>query len=302
MTNTNSISEAYDHCRVIAQNHYENFPVASFLIPAKLRKHVYAVYAFARHADDLSDEKHDREGLVQWKIRLHESVNGSAQHPIFIALSDTIHQFDLPLELFDRLLAAFEQDLDKNRFKDFDELFAYCENSANPVGRIVLLLNGYRKEELFGYSDHICTALQLTNFWQDVRIDIQKNRIYLPQDYMEKHHVTEEQIRNGIFDDRFRRLMISLVEEARQLFGKGMPIVENVAGRLRWELKFTIMGGLTILDRIAKINYNVLQNRPALNKLHWAGIAFNILSYRKLRFTPGKAPELNLERNRNAIL
>lgn len=287
---------------MIAQNHYENFPVASFLIPAKLRKHVYAVYAFARHADDLSDEKHDREGLVQWKIRLHESVNGSAQHPIFIALSDTIHQFDLPLELFDRLLAAFEQDLDKNRFKDFDELFAYCENSANPVGRIVLLLNGYRKEELFGYSDHICTALQLTNFWQDVRIDIQKNRIYLPQDYMEKHHVTEEQIRNGIFDDRFRRLMISLVEEARQLFGKGMPIVENVAGRLRWELKFTIMGGLTILDRIAKINYNVLQNRPALNKLHWAGIAFNILSYRKLRFTPGKAPELNLERNRNAIL
>ncbi len=280
MNNTRTIAEAYNHCRLITKSHYENFPVASFLIPIKLRKHIYAIYAFARHADDLSDEKQDRDGLLQWRALLHQSVEDKAAHPIFIALSDTIKKFDLPVALFDKLIFAFQQDLDKNRFENFDELFAYCENSANPVGRIILLLNGYKSDDLFQHSDYICTALQLTNFWQDVSIDVRKNRIYIPGDYMARHQVTETQIEKAIFNDDFKRLMISLIDKTKDLFRNGLPLLEKVSGRLKWELRFTIEGGLALLNKIADTNYNVLQIRPKLNKLDWTKITLNLLTQR----------------------
>lgn len=276
MTRDNSIKEAYQHCRTIAQNHYENFPVASLLIPAWLRDHIYAVYAFARHADDLSDEKHDEAALEEWNNLLHRSLEGRAEHPIFVALSDTIAKFDLPVVLFEKLISAFRQDMHKSRYQNFDELLAYCDNSANPVGHIVLYLNGYRDKELLHFSDNICTALQLTNFWQDVTIDFQKNRIYIPQDYLLQHEVTEVQIRDRVFNDEFKNLMKSLVIRTQDLFRKGAPLFGKVSGRLKWELKFTVMGGMAILNEIDSIDFNVLKARPVLNKLDWTKISLNL--------------------------
>lgn len=277
MKNDHKLIQAYQYCESITKNHYENFPVASFLIPSNLRKHVYAIYAFARHADDLSDEKQDKAGLLQWKELLHHSLDGATEHPVFIALSDTIREFNLPVELFDNLILAFLQDLEKNRYKSFDELFDYCKKSANPVGRIILYLNGNQDEELFQYSDYICTALQLTNFWQDVTVDIQKNRIYLPSDYLIRYHVTEDQIKKGTFDSNFRNLMVEMVDKTGDLFTNGISLLDKVTGRLKWELKFTVSGGMTILNKIKDINFNVLNYRPRLNKLDWAKIGLNLL-------------------------
>lgn len=276
MTKDTSIREAYQYCRLIARNHYENFPVASFLIPARLRNHIYAVYAFARHADDLSDEHQDEAGLEEWEQLLHRSMAEKPDHPIFVALSDTIHKFDLPVVLFEKLISAFRQDLHKRRYKNFEELLAYCDNSANPVGHIILYLNGYRDKELLDFSDNICTALQLTNFWQDVTIDYQKNRIYMPQDNLRRHHVTEAQIRDRVFNDEFKNLIKSLVDRTKELFMKGAPLFGRVSGRLKWELKFTTMGGIAILNKIAAIEYNVLKIRPVLNKLDWTKISLNL--------------------------
>jgi squalene synthase HpnC len=277
MNNTDEINQAYEYCQSITKNHYENFPVASILIPAELRKHVYAIYAFARHADDLSDEKYDKAGLLRWKEQLHQSLAGEVENQIFIALSDTIKKFNLPVELFDNLILAFLQDLEKSRYESFEELFGYCEKSANPVGRIILYLNDYRDKELFQYSDYICTALQLTNFWQDVKIDIQKNRIYIPGNYLSQYQVTEAQIEKGIFDNNFKNLMIQMVNKTSDLFKNGEILLKKVTGRLRWELSFTVSGGLTILNKIKNIDYNVLNYRPKLNKLDWTKIGLNLL-------------------------
>jgi len=271
------ILEAYNYCQKITKDHYENFPVASVMIPTTLRKHVYAIYAFARHADDLSDEKHDMDGLIRWRQMLHESLAEEAKHPIFVALSDTINKFNLPVELFDKLITAFQQDLEKNRFQNFDELFDYCDNSANPVGRIILRLNGYSDDVLFQYSDYICTALQLTNFWQDVKIDIKKNRIYIPEKLRVEYNVNESQIEKGDFSDNFRNLMVELVSKTSALFDKGIPLLQMVSGRLKWELKFTINGGLAILSKIRHIDYNVLRIQPLLNKLDWTKITLNLV-------------------------
>lgn len=277
MQNSSSLKEAYDYCRKITKNHYENFPVASILIPGHLRNHIYAIYAFARHADDLSDEKHDMDGLIRWRQMLHQSLTGGAMHPIFLALRDTIDKFNLPVELFDKLITAFQQDLEKNRFQDFDELYDYCGNSANPIGRIILRLNGYSDDALFQYSDYICTALQLTNFWQDVNIDTQKDRIYIPENLLLKYYVTESQIEEAEFNINFRNLMVELVNKTHDLFDKGAPLLGMIKGRLKWELKFTINGGLAILNKIRQYDYNVLAIRPALNKLDWTKIALNLL-------------------------
>jgi squalene synthase HpnC len=277
MKNSDKLIQAYQYCQSITKKHYENFPVASFLIPSDLRKHVYAIYAFARHADDLSDEKHDKNGLLQWRELLHQSIKKEAEHPIFIALSDTIQKFNLPVQLFDNLILAFLQDLEKNRYNSFDDLFSYCEKSANPVGRIILYLNDYRDDKLFQYSDDICTALQLTNFWQDVTIDFQKDRIYIPGVYLQKYDVTENQIEKRTFDDNFRNLMIQLVDKTNELFENGENLLKGVKGPLKWELKFTVTGGKTILNKIKQIDYNVLNYRPTLNKLDWVRISLNLL-------------------------
>jgi phytoene synthase len=268
-----TLEQAYRYCQEITLNHYENFPVASVLLPQNIRKHIYPVYAFARHADDLADETADRTALLEWKRLLHQSSHRKISHPIFLALSHTIRKFSLPISLFDDLISAFLQDLEKNRYANMEELLAYCRNSANPVGRIILHLHGFNDQKLFEYSDCICTALQLTNFWQDVQIDLQKNRIYIPQDFLHKYDVKEPSLFNKQYHNKVKAMLKSLIQVTRSFFARGIPLLNHIRGRLFWELKFTVLGGLEILNRIEKINYNVLQNRPALRKSDWAKIA-----------------------------
>ena len=268
------LSKAYQYCRDTTVQHYENFPVASVLLPASIRKHVYPIYAFARYADDLADEAQDKAALLDWREKLHSSLNGRASHPIFIALADTIQKFELPVELFDDLIKAFLQDLEKTQYRDTAELRQYCKCSANPVGRLILLLHGYRDDKLFQYSDNICTALQLTNFWQDVMIDIGKDRVYIPESRLARYGFSTDTIRNRRFDDTFRSMMAELVNETGQLFEQGRPLLSHVKKRLKWELKLTIMGGESILNKIKAANYDVLHFRPKLSKSSWVGLAF----------------------------
>ncbi len=268
-----TLDRAYRVCREITASHYENFPVASLLLPAKIRRHVYPIYAFARHADDLADEAGDRDALLQWREFLYLSSQETPGHPIFMALTDTMRKFDLPLSLFDDLLSAFLQDLEKNRYADLPELLEYCRYSANPVGRIILLLHGYREEQLFVYSDAICTALQLANFWQDLSIDLKKDRLYIPRSFLEAYRIDEEALFQKVSHDNFREMLKALIETTRGLFRQGLPLLRRIRGRLKWELKFTVMGGLAVLDKIEKLDYNVLQYRPALTRGDWARIA-----------------------------
>ncbi|HMY76522.1 MAG TPA: squalene synthase HpnC, partial [Blastocatellia bacterium] len=193
-----SLEAAYAYCRQMAESHYENFPVGSVLIPSQLRKHVYSIYAFARTADDFADEGYETSGLTEtqrlaalddWQQKLDRCFAGDADHPVFIALAATVKDLNLPKKLLADLLSAFKQDVTKRRYADFDEVLDYCTRSANPVGRLILLLFGYRDERLHQLSDHICTALQLANFWQDVAVDIQKDRVYLPEDDMARFGV-----------------------------------------------------------------------------------------------------------------
>ncbi len=268
-----NIEKAYKVCKDITVNHYENFPVASRLLPASSRKHIYPIYAFARHADDLADEYNDREGLFEWRERLHSCLEDPGGHPIFIALADTIRKYDLPISLFDDLLTAFLQDTEKGRYDSMEEVLAYCRYSANPVGRIILHLHGYKDDSLMRYSDHICTALQLANFWQDVKVDIKKNRIYIPQDMLQQYNIPEKDIAEKHFSENFAQLMAALVVDTRQIFTSGEPLLQHLRGRLKWELKFTYRGGVTILDKIEEIGYNVLSQRPVINKIDWLKIA-----------------------------
>jgi len=265
------LASDYHYCREITLSHYENFPVASFLLPKSVRVHVYPIYAFARHADDLADEYHDREGLLEWRVRLRRSVTPGEkpEHPIFRALAHTIRSADLPLQLFDDLLTAFLMDLDKNRYNDLPELLHYCRFSANPVGRLILQLSGYREEKLFRYSDAICTALQLTNFWQDVRRDAAKGRIYLPQKFLRKFNISEKEINEGRYTPAFAAMLQELIAFTRQTFYQGLPLLKNVSLRLKWELKLTLTGGLRILQKIEQMDGDVFSRRPALIKIDW---------------------------------
>lgn len=258
---------AYAHCAGIARRHYENFPVASLLVPARLRPHVCAVYAFARAADDFADESHYAgrrlELLDGWQAALGACVNGTSGHPVFAALGHTIRAFDMPLAPFSDLLSAFRQDVSVTRYADFARLLDYCRRSADPVGRIVLWLFGYRDAGRQGWSDAICTALQLANFWQDVAVDGRKGRIYLPQDDMARFGVSEAEVLAGRAGDGFRRLLAFQVARTREWFQRGRPLCGAVDGRLRMELRVTWLGGMAILDAIEAAGFDTLSTRPA---------------------------------------
>ncbi len=267
------IEKAYQHCMEITRNHYENFPVASKLIPSAYRPHIAAVYAFARTADDFADEAKDREKLLDWRKQLQNCVQGEISNPIFLALANTIDKFQLPVELLDNLCTAFLMDLDKNRFGTFDDLLGYCKYSANPVGRIVLWLFGFREEKTMRDADHLTSALQLTNFWQDISIDLHKGRIYIPVELMNRYGVGEEDILTGQFSTGFGLLMTELIKKTRALYQRGAAIFSKVKGRLGWELKLTILGGMTILEKVEQEQYRIFHNRPVLSKSDWAKIA-----------------------------
>jgi squalene synthase HpnC len=266
------VAEAYAYCERMAREHYENFPVGSLLVPKPLRKHVYSIYAFARTADDFADEGYEDDlteaarlaALDDWERKLEDCYRGRAEHPVFIALAETLRELDLPIQLFRDLLSAFKQDVVKQRYADFDEVLNYCARSANPVGRLILLLFGYRDEGLHKLSDHICTALQLTNFWQDVAVDIGKDRVYLPLDEMERFGVSIGDLQARRFSDRYAALLKFQVERTRDFFKKGKNLPALVSGRLAVELKLTWLGGMRILERIEKQRYDTLGARPKI--------------------------------------
>lgn len=266
-----SIEQAFAHCQRMAESHYENFPVGSLLIPKRLRKHVYSIYAFARVADDFADEGYEDGGMVQterlaalddWQQRLERCFAGEADHPVFIALAATVAELNLPIKPLSDLLSAFKQDVVKTRYANFDEVLDYCTRSANPVGRLILLLFDYRDERLFQLSDSICTALQLANFWQDVSVDIAKDRIYLPQNDMQRFGVTIENLRSARFSPQFAELLKFQVDRTWQLFNQGRQLPELVSGRLRYELRLTWFGGTNILKQIEALGYDTLNQRP----------------------------------------
>ena len=263
-----SLAEGYAYCRRLATSHYENFTVASWLLPRALRPHVYAVYAYCRGVDDLGDEAEgDRLALLDdWEAELRRCYEGSPRLPAFAALQETIRRFDIPREPFLRLIEANRTDQRVSRYRTYNDLLGYCENSANPVGRLVLHLFGFRDEERQRLSDATCTALQLTNFWQDVRRDLDKGRIYIPLEDMDRFNYSEDDLRGGRSNGRFRELMAFEVQRTRELFRQGLALIPKVSGRLRLDLRLFSLGGLAVLDAIEAIDYDVLQRRPTLSR------------------------------------
>ncbi|MBM4165807.1 MAG: squalene synthase HpnC [Ignavibacteria bacterium] len=264
------IDDAFDYCARITNSHYENFPVASLFLPQEKRPYIQAIYAFARTADDYSDEgnisvEERMEKLEDWNTQLDLCFQHQSQHPIFIALEETVFKLNLPKEPFTDLLTAFKMDVTKNRFENFEELLFYCKHSANPVGRLVLLVFGYRDEKLFQFSDNICTALQLANFWQDVSVDKNKNRLYIPLDDMKRFDYSAEKWNDGVMDDSFFQLMKFQAERTKQLFYDGTELLESVDKDLRLELRLVWFGGMKIIRKIEKQNYNAFARRPQLN-------------------------------------
>jgi squalene synthase HpnC len=290
---------AYARCLDIAQRHYENFPVASRLLPRRARPHIAAIYAFARIADDFADEGTRSPAarlalLDDWQARLHRAVevprseDDSDASAIFHALGDSIRQCDLDVQLFDDLLSAFRQDVTVRRYETWDELFDYCRRSANPVGRLVLRVNGYRDERLDACSDAVCTALQLTNFWQDLEVDLKKDRLYVPLAEMRAAGADIEDLRRFRLTPEWRRAMEAAGARTRALFTAGRPVADSVRGRLRWELRATWLGGMRILDRLAAAGYDVFTVRPKLGALDAVVIAGHALVWRA-RATPSSA-------------
>jgi len=263
-----SLREAQGFCARLAREHYENFPVASWLVPAEVRPAVQAVYAFARIADDFADEDlHEGrrlERLDEWQRMLDDCFRGEAIHPVFVALRAAVARFGLPRQPFVDLLTAFRMDVTRRRYPDEAALLAYCRLSANPIGRLLLHLFGHDDPPLARQSDAICTALQLANHWQDVAVDLEKDRIYLPADERERCGVTEDDLRARRVTDGFRSLMRDLVARARRLFTEGRPLCNAARGRFRLELRLTWLGGQRILDRIEAARYDVLTRRPKL--------------------------------------
>lgn len=264
-----SEAEAFAYCEQIAKSHYENFPVGSFFVPKEKRPHFYAIYAFSRIADDFADEaEHDGSRLthlLDWEDQLTRCFEGQAEHPVFIALRETVNRFDMPQSLFQDLLTAFKMDVTKRRYQNFDEVLFYCQHSANPVGRLVLLLSGYRDAAMHQLSDHICTGLQLANFWQDVAVDLKKDRIYLPRDEQAQFGYTETELKQHIYNQNFIDLMRFQVDRTQGLFDAGKPLLDKVGRDLRLELRLIWHGGTTILRKIEANRYNAFQ-RPKLGK------------------------------------
>lgn len=270
-----NFNEAFSHCEKITKAHYENFPVASFLIPEDKRKYVYAIYSFARYADDIadsailrSDEKLDKLNLLDKELNDFEnsSIENFTEETkyIFTALYKTLQDLKIPIVELRNLLIAFKQDSVKDAYKTFDELLDYSKYSANPIGHLILYLFGYKDEKLFELSDYICTGLQLINFWQDVARDLEINRVYIPEEIMAKHNYNYELLNNKIENENYIEMMKDLIERTKQFYAEGENLPNLVKGRLKYELKATYYGGLTIINKIEKLNYRTLTTRPVV--------------------------------------
>lgn len=284
-----TLDEARAYCRHLAETHYENFHVASWFLPKALRPHFHSIYAYCRISDDLGDEVGDRSVALAlldlWGRELDACYEGRARHPVFVALAETIRACGIPKEPFADLLVAFRQDQTVTRFETMDDVLVYCRYSANPVGRLVLYACGEVSEENFRLSDATCSALQLANFWQDVRGDYeQRDRIYIPQADMRRFGVSDATIAGGITTPEFRALLKYEVEYARALFQKGLPLIGRVNRDLALDLDLFSRGGLEILNAIEHQNFDVLRARPAIARSTKIQLALRALSGKFLPF------------------
>ena len=280
-------------CRHLANTHYENFHVASWFLPARLRPHFHSIYAYCRVADDLGDEVGNREQslalLDLWGRELDACYRGEVRHPVFVALAETIRVCDIPQKPFADLLVAFRQDQNVTRYASMSEVLDYCTYSANPVGRLVLYACGYRDAELFRLSDCTCTALQLANFWQDVSSDFKRGRVYLPLDDMRRYGVDESTLAAQQPTPAFRQLMQYEVDYARTLFAQGMPLIGMVDKELALDLDLFSQGGLEILRAIEQRQYDSLTMRPVISKARKMGLLTRAFCGKLLSLRPGRA-------------
>jgi squalene synthase HpnC len=262
--------EAFAYCERLAKTHYENFSVATWFLPSRLKQHFYNVYAYCRISDDLGDEVGNAQQslalLDAWEQELNACYAGSPRHPVFVALRETVQQFGIPKHEFSDLLIAFRRDQTITRFPAFADVLDYCKYSANPVGHLVLYLGGYSDPERQRLADYTCTALQLANFWQDVAVDYGKGRIYLPLESLERFGVTEDDIAQRRFTPAFRELMKFEVERARDYFNRGLPLINQIRPELALDIELFSRGGQEILNAIEAQDFNVLKSRPAISK------------------------------------
>ena len=277
-----SAQDARAYTRWLATHHYENFHVVSFLLPKRLHQDFYNVYAYCRWADDLGDEIGDAaeslRWLEWWRGELDAMYEGRARHPVFVALMPTVVAHRIPREPFAQLIQAFMQDQTITRYRDFEALFGYCRYSANPVGRLVLYLCGYADAERQRLSDATCTALQLANFWQDVTVDLEKDRVYIPLDVIGRHGYTVEELFARRFTPAFREVMREIVERARCLFLEGRPLAGRVDRRLALDIDLFSRGGLRVLEKIEQQGFDVLHARPAVSKAERVGLLLQSLA------------------------
>jgi squalene synthase HpnC len=280
-TSPPTFTQAETYCRSLARRHYENFPLASWMLPRRLHQHFFNVYAYCRWADDLGDEIGDKarsgELLGWWRGQLEACYRGSAMHPVFVALKSTIEHFAIPKQPFDDLISAFEQDQRVTEYESFGELRDYCRRSADPVGRIVLYLCESFSNENAELSDSICTGLQLANFWQDVGRDFDIGRIYLPRESRRQFGCTDEDLHRRSTNEAFIDLMRFEVTRARQFLVAGLPLVDAMPGRLQIDIELFARGGLAILDQIERIGYRVWERRPVVRKSEFARLFFGAL-------------------------
>jgi squalene synthase HpnC len=263
-------AEAQAYCRRLARRHYENFSVATWFLPQRLRQDFFNVYAYCRISDDLGDEVGDPNAslllLDQWETELDACYAGSPRHPVFVALAETVRKCEIPKQTFVDLLTAFRQDQRVSRYSTFEDVVSYCRYSANPVGHLVLYVCGYRDAERQARSDFTCTALQLANFWQDVSVDYANGRIYLPLEDLRRFGVTEEDIAAQRNTSAFCDMMRFEVERARDWFGRGLPLIDKVDRELAIDIELFSRGGQEILNAIEAQGYNVLGRRPAISR------------------------------------
>ena len=284
------LAAAYAYCERLAQAHYENFPVASRLLPARMRPHIAAIYAFARLADDMADEgarpAADRiADLDDWESRLDTAIRGGAlpreaHADVFLALQASIRQCALPPQLLRDLLSAFRQDVTVSRYATWDDLLDYCRRSANPIGRLVLRVAGYEQPDLDVASDAVCTALQLTNFWQDVAVDHARGRIYLPASLRHAAGAQEADLQGRSMTPAWRAALGDATARTRALFAAGRPVCDGVGGRLKFELRATWLGGMRILDKLESRGFDVFAGRPVLTTFDAAAILLGAATWR----------------------
>jgi squalene synthase HpnC len=274
------------YCAYVTRNHYENFSVVSFLLPRRLHRHFHGIYAYCRWADDLADETgggpRALELLRWWRRELLRCYEGQATHPVMVALFPTIKQFRIPPRPFLDLLFAFEQDQLVKRYRTFDQLAEYCRHSANPVGHLVLYLCESFNPERAALSDHVCTALQLANFWQDVARDLDMGRVYLPEEDMDQYGYSREDLQARRFNRPFTDLMAFEVDRTRELFERGYPLVSLMPPEYRVDIELFIRGGQSILRKIEQQSYDVWRSRPALSKVEKAALLGGAI-WRRLR-------------------